>query len=320
MMLAKDKSTTLSNNSKAVKLIIKQKWDSLHRFLRTKEGMHQLTLVDPFGLSLLSICVAHNPPIELVIQMVHSNPMLTSIRDDGGLTPLHMACRCGASSAIVSLLIQNGAVPTIIDNKGKTPLHHVVEFLCDPLEVIENDRIAANDSNLDSAYAERAFVLTKKRKEKKITRDNISGNTLMSITVDDFQDLLHTIKILLFCNPKLIVWPDLEGNTPIDVVQECKACNGGDEGPKWERADIVYRTLREILISLYRRDKAIWEGQGTSCTDTLADSMDELSIGSEGSQTQETNPSTDDTSDSGTRNSGSLFQVSNAGVESRGDS
>lgn len=318
-MLTKNKGTTLSNNSKAVKLIIKQKWDSLHRFLRTKEGMHQLTLVDPFGLSLLSICVAHNPPIELVIQIVHSNPMLTSIRDVEGLTPLHMACRCGASSATVSLLIQNGAVPTIIDNKGKSPLHHVVEFLCDPLEVIENDRVAANGSNPDSAYAERAFVLTKKRKEKKITRDNISGNTLMSITVDDFQDLLHTIKILLFCNPRFILFPDLEGNTPIDVVQECKACNG-DEGPKWERADIVYRTLREILISLYRRDKAIWESQGTSCTDTLADSMDELSIELEGSQTQEeSNPATDDTSDSDTRISGSLFQVSHVGVESRGD-
>lgn len=257
---------TLSVSSKSVKYIIRRKWRSLYRFLRTREGKEQVKQTDPFGLTILSICVAHDPPIEILKQIIDIQPAIVNSSDVMGLSPLHMACKCGASSEIVTMLVQCHAKADAIDNSGRTPLHYAVEFLCEPLEI--NTCSTGSPSTGDpSAASSRTFLFAyRQSKEKK--QSNAEGENMMSMALDEFQDKLQGLKVLLFCNPNCVLWPDNLENTPIDIVQDCKADYHGC--PKWERADIVCTALREKSVSLYRRNKAIWENQNISGSDGVA--------------------------------------------------
>lgn len=249
-----------------MKYIIRRKWRSLHRFLRTREGKEQVKQTDPFGLTILSICVAHDPPIEIIRQIIDIQPTIVNASDDMGLSPLHMACKCGASSEIVTTLVQCHGKADAIDFSGRTPLHYTVHFLCEPLEINKASTGSPSTGDPSAASSRNFFLPRLHSKEKK--QSNAEGENIMSMSLDEFQDKLHVINVLLFCNPNCVLWPDNMENTPIDIVQDCKADYHGC--PKWERAAIVCTALREKSVSLYRRNKAIWENQNVSGSDGVA--------------------------------------------------
>ncbi len=57
-----------------------------------------------------------------MVQYLLSNNASLSVRDDGGLVPLHNACSFGHAD-VTKLLLDSGANPNELDNWSYTPLH-----------------------------------------------------------------------------------------------------------------------------------------------------------------------------------------------------
>jgi ankyrin repeat protein len=73
------------------------------------------------------------PPLDLVLSAIMECPRCVHYKIDHmhHSTPLHWAARLGFS-ALVRVLLQNGALPNCEDDEGKTPLHHAAEGRGDP--------------------------------------------------------------------------------------------------------------------------------------------------------------------------------------------
>jgi hypothetical protein len=79
----------------------------------------------------------------------------------------------------------------------------------------------------------------------------------MSMSQDEFDACLKTLRYLVQVGPKAIFFRDINGHCPIDILHECKADHTGSiRSPCWERADIGCVTLRSEMIKYYRSEKA----------------------------------------------------------------
>ena len=87
----------------------------------------------------------------------------------------------------------------------------------------------------------------------------------MSMAPDEFQDQLQAIQELISIAPEILMCADIYGDTPIDILQDCKADH--PKGPKWERADIVCEVLRAVSLQVYREQKSKYEECGNASGD-----------------------------------------------------
>ena len=72
----------------------------------------------------LHLVCRRQPPLEVVLALIRSNPVSPTLLTVDGLTPLHFACYCGASPEVISVLIQtNKEATSLSEKRGKTPLH-----------------------------------------------------------------------------------------------------------------------------------------------------------------------------------------------------
>jgi len=58
--------------------------------------------------------------------LIEANPRLVQVKDAGGRTPLHWACR-GVHFEMLKFLVEKGADVNAKDNEGMTPLHSLAE-------------------------------------------------------------------------------------------------------------------------------------------------------------------------------------------------
>merc|ERR1711957_950933 len=74
---------------------------------------------------------------------------------------------------------------------------------------------------------------------------------------DMFINQIQVIKILTRAYPEMVNFTDADGNTPMDILHDCKADAG--DGSKWERADICCEQLRKIAVQDYKEKKFMCE-------------------------------------------------------------
>jgi ankyrin repeat protein len=85
------------------------------------------------GTTLLHAIVRHNPPLDIVGNIIRLCPDLPASRDDLGWTPLHVAACSKASPLLLKFLAcAYPAACDAQDEEGKTPLH----FVCEPTLVL----------------------------------------------------------------------------------------------------------------------------------------------------------------------------------------
>lgn len=247
----------LNANTKLIRLVLKKQWAKAYKFLKTRSGMQQAKQTDGHGVSALFVALSSRPPVAIIKKLLEIEPSLSLKVDEFGMIPLHMACRCGASFEVINTLLEhdNGASVHFLDAHKKSPLHYSIAYVCHPLDLDDSICSAYGQSSQGSASSFSRLV------QSRHTRSGVSSAaTEMSMPPDEFKDQLQVIHKLISIAPELVICPDRNGETPIDILQDCKADHL--KGPKWERADIVCEVLREVSIQFYRERKRIWETVG----------------------------------------------------------
>jgi hypothetical protein len=274
----------LTLKTKLVRLVLKKKWQKTYMFLQTKTGNEQAQLSDTFGLSALSIALANRAPLEIVALILEIKPSQSQVEDSSGMIPLHMACKCGASSAVISFLLEHdkGTTASAVDNKKKTPLHYSAKYLCEPFDLelcsLGSGPLPSLASGSTRKKSRSIFSASRRSAPKNNSAQRSeTTDTDMSMTKDEFQDQLQTIQILLSVAPQIIFCGDAAEDTPVDIIQDCKADHF--EGSKWERADIACEVMREVCTRLYREEKKHWESCRISSADSVASSKSDKNEG-----------------------------------------
>ena len=83
------------------------------------------------GMTVLHAVVRYNPPLDVVKQIIEYCPDMPAARDCLNRTPLHVAAGSGASAGLLNILAR--AYPEacdVQDDGGKTPLHVACDSAC----------------------------------------------------------------------------------------------------------------------------------------------------------------------------------------------
>lgn len=215
--------------------------------LKTKRGSEDARSIHDFSITALSLALSLGAPSYVIEALIQAHPIHTLQMDRNSMLPLHIACMQGASSETVSLLLDQdmGICAQALDARRKSPLHYAVEYTCEPCgRDIFGCISATSHSQMD-----RSTIMSKE--------DRSSQGSLMTMSEDMFINQIQVIKILTQAYPEMVNFIDGNGNTPMDILHDCKADAG--EGSKWERADICCDQLRKIAIQSYKEKKSMWE-------------------------------------------------------------
>lgn len=243
------------------KLIESKKWDKVLLLItkskgKKRKGLQSVLQSTQSAVSILSLAIVHDAPIEIIEVILELNPEIASHTDSHGMTPLHITCACrGSSLEIIQLLLQidNGASANIMDKSKRTPLHHLMTYICYPrpeeLEMLMNDEFYSISS--------RSF-------SEAHTSEHDDKNSVVSMNQTEFSNASFAMADLFQAAPSTMYIRDCHGNTPIDILHECKSREPKSRRPtpKWERADITTKMFREEMIAFYREKKKSYEKQG----------------------------------------------------------
>ncbi|GFH44291.1 predicted protein [Chaetoceros tenuissimus] len=270
---------------KLEKLIKSQKWDALTKLLNTKKGRDIFQYKRPriehsssndgskrslnrknsftsgvtpedLGLDytcfLLNLCILNGCPLAIVQMLISIDGSLSWQQDRNGMTPLAVCCAArGSDKDIIQYLVRHdmGKGATIQDNNGKTALHHLMNYICYP-----------NPSNLsiwqDQGYTcnfDKKYMSMESNGSLEATSESGASQKL-SMTQAEFSNFAVCMNITCKMAAKSMFLRDRYGNTPIDILHECKArCEEEQvQSPKWERADIANIMLRQKLVAYHR--------------------------------------------------------------------
>lgn len=255
--------------TKLVKLICKKKWAKVKKLLKSRAGSVQARQFNTYQTSPLGIAVMQQPPLEIVEMLIAIDESLVFHMDCYGMIPLHIACRNGASSEVIDALLKcnNGAGAQVTDAGSRTPLHYCMEYICNPLyQGMQTSTIRGGDYNghgsrdhrhhRDDLDLESSVTSLSTFQQTELSE----SGTILSMSPEEFEDYLVIVKELVSIAPNTVLYPDSNGDTPIDILQDCKATR--TRGPKWERADIMCEYLRKNSVEVYKKEKAKYEMAG----------------------------------------------------------
>jgi hypothetical protein len=254
-------TTMLPLKNKVNRLLIKKKWNKALRFLSTKAGKAQL--FDKAEMNSLVVALMNKPPVDVVKTIILMNPEMAYSVDDLHMRPLHVACRCGASSEVIKVLLEHSTpTATHCDIRNRTPLHYAVEYMCDPLDNIVLEQQEGNGPPRFSGTKKRGirFIINRSR--------GSDASFLMSMAQEELQDQIDSIQLLVLAAPMTLWCYDNRGDTPIDILHYSKS-EEKHRTPKWERADIAASILRESAVSLYTKEKTAWEVRSEARADDV---------------------------------------------------
>jgi len=270
-------------------LITKKKWLKVLEILNftreMKDGLKYHIGTKGCEVSLLTFAILHGAPVKVVEAITYQVGFTSTDSDHFGMTPLHVACACGSSYDIVRALTihdrNNSNTVTALDKCKRTPLHHLLQYICYPKEVnggraiFGNKLLESGASSISSSSFSSPSTTSKPSllRRKKISSSESSASipiTNLCITQEHLEDLLMTVHHLVQIGPKAIFCRDIDRRCPIDLLQDCKAmCDPVNRGPQWERADIACLTLRKRMIKYYCSEKRIAERKGRKSSATI---------------------------------------------------
>jgi len=274
-------------------LIKKRKWRKALQLLNCTRGNieclnHRTGTKDQnAGVSLLTLAILHSAPLEVIKGIIDTDENSNTEDYPFGMTPLHVACACGSSYQTIRALTihyrhKNNVPMTApaLDKCMRTPLHHLVHYICYPEEVdggraifgskvISMQGSSSTSSSLCSSPSTTSKPTLLRWKKRKSISDQATceyppgKSSNLKISQEVLEDILQTIQYLVHLWPEATFCQDIEGRYPIDILQDCKAmCDLTVIGPQWERADIACITLRNQMTRRYRSQKEIAERNG----------------------------------------------------------
>lgn len=241
-------------------LIKKKKWRKVHAIIQKGRIQDEiLERNDGNSLvpecSILTLAVCHHAPVTIIRSILQQSPTISLACDNYGYLPIHYACTLGSSLEIIELLIDhdNGASARALTSFGNSPLHCIVERICNPRS---DGQIPANFYSLRSSNITNVTGADVSMIDVSAHAPESDEISCMSMNQDQLNRQMESIEFLCVVAPEMVRYVNQAGMTPIDILQEVKAVS---TGAKWERADIVYQGLRRVNIQLYRDQKKLYE-------------------------------------------------------------
>lgn len=202
---------------------------------------------------MLNLAILFDAPLGVIQSFLQYHPPITTEKDVQGLTPLHVICATrGTSFSIIQALVRHdlGRSACIQDSTGRTPMHQLMNYICYP-----------KPNNLDFLQKHGRLNLRDTNSRCSEVREEESSSDCndreASLTQEDFRSFTHSLNLLARFAITALFQVDSEGDTPIDVLHNCKYRYAGkSKCPKWERADITNILIRDILVQYYRQQKS----------------------------------------------------------------
>jgi hypothetical protein len=280
---------------KLEKLIKSQKWDALTKLLCTKKGrdifQHKRPRIEhsasndaskrsltrknsyssvvstvelevDYTCFLLNLCILNDCPLAIVQMLISIDGSLSWQQDRNGMTPLAVCCASrGSDKDIIQYLVRHdmGKSATIQDHNGKTALHHLMTYICYPIPTnLSTWQTQGHTCSFDNKY------MSMESNGSLEVDSGTDTSQKLSMTQAEFSDFAVGMNIVCKMAAKSMFLRDRYGNTPIDIVHECKARCEEDQfqSPKWERADIANIMLRQKLIAYHRAHRKHCEAMG----------------------------------------------------------
>ncbi len=240
-----------------------RKWNKVRAILSTSAGREDACEVFDSGITVLSIASSCDPPPDVVKTLLSIEPLHSLKVDNFGMLPIHIACMTGASARAIKLILDHddGACAQAIDVMHRAPLHYAIDFMCEPGANV--CRVPAVTDSMDTSISMQSMNMSEDDREPSIQASRRSADSSLSMTQERFMDQMQVVRYLLDASPEIVLFADSRGNTPIDILQDCKAEN--IRCPKWERADICCEVLRRVAVREYRDQKLVSEMQGYNC-------------------------------------------------------
>lgn len=248
-----DSSRIFNRTPRVDVLIRKQKWKKLRSLLKSKNAVQLINQIGAYNRTTLALAVYYDSPIDIIRTILYINPSLSLIPSMGGEIPIHIACYKGVSSEVLELLVDHdhgASARAVINNSGNSPMHCLVERICEKNTFIITGLSEASSGMTNStSYGEDVVMHS---------AGSTSCNSDMSMSQKDLNRCINTLEVLCMITPEMVRCPNLLGKSPIDIVQDTKfKCESSSS--KWERADIAYQVLRVANIQLYRDQKLLFE-------------------------------------------------------------
>lgn len=204
---------------------------------------------------LLNLAILNDAPGTFVQVFLDVFPGITARRDRKGMTALHIACASRATNPdLIGALIRHdlGGMAIAQDSEGKTPMHHLLFYVCYPKR-----KESLQWGKYGYCHGESYSIVDESNNS---VRAEYEGSSL-SISQEEFNAIVTCINLLCKYGINSLFVRANDDLTPIDVLHECKAslAEGVKKGPKWERADIINIVVRQRLIKFYRQQRRIAE-------------------------------------------------------------
>jgi hypothetical protein len=257
------------NESKLVKLIIKQKWNDVLVLLQA-EGRSALAHKGTASVhvtydggeyrngNVLHIMCMYHPPHKVIHRVASMSPLLAIQVNALKQTPLHVAAAYGASHRVISSLIKHGGTSpaSMQDAKGRIPLHlHLKHCTPDACNCDSGDDISPTQDGYSSVNG--------------VKRTPIKSKSQPSLLVAGPN--VKVLRVLSEAAPQSIFMEDKEGLTPMMIASSQSELESGSYQSKLNSRIIValQRTAdsarkRASLVgdSLLFRPRSILDHQG----------------------------------------------------------
>jgi hypothetical protein len=225
------------------------RWSKLKKMLEGDSGEFICSIRDATGLSLLSVVVISNPPLDIIDIILSLNPSVTLEPDEFGVVPITLACMNRASSEVIRTLLEhdNGMSATVPDSDKRVALHHAVECAAriDVTELTEAQSKAVFDS---FAFSDASDCCSTKLSTSASSTNDLSNDA-------------EVIRLLCEAAPEMIHFASSNGDTPLDVMHivrgRCKT-----EAERTMMEYLYYSILRKTSIAVYTERKKDWEEYG----------------------------------------------------------
>ena len=241
-------------------LIQEQKWYRIQTALKSHQGYSLCQQRDESDLTCLALALVQSAPLEVIEDMIDTDPGLLNVCDKYGATALHIGCLNGISlEAIEYLLEKKKSLARELDFDCRSALHHAVEYICcdggyDGDSISENDSLVGSDVVMVKAIgtqpqgANEAVHQYSHHPNASNLNVNLNSSS-RSVSIRSYN--LDVLQCLCDAAPEMIHVKDNDGQMPIDLVQIIKIKTKVNT-EKYKFLDSVYYFLRQVIQSTYK--------------------------------------------------------------------
>jgi len=229
-----------------LQLIQSRKWRKVRKILKSSNGEEIYRIMNFSGLSPIGACLGCNAPSDITEKILLLYPEALLFGDEYGSTPLHLACLNGSHPDLIEMILDQECgvkASQQFDCQKCSPLHLAVNYACahifDEKASTQSSQSKTNDDRVPSAWLH--------------MNDDLYIDAII-------RNSHRTIKMLCKVCPQMVLSPDDEGNTPLDILQEKKLTIINEVN--YELLEELYEELLETAIRLYKEKKKRWENEG----------------------------------------------------------